>query len=361
MSDRDAPDSLLYKRIWLTKPFPRRATDADLNTMTDDSAATTDERLKREARDWVMRLSSGSVTAADAAELHRWRATSRAHRKAFAEANHLWDLATQSAVQAVEQGALATWPQLASRLPARLDRRVFLGGALAASAAGAAYLAVNPPLHLWPAITEFTADVRTSTGQQRNMVTAGGAAIELNTNTSMNLPPATGLTDRIELVSGEAAFTTSGTARPVIVLAGDGRSETRGAQFNVRYDGPNVQVTCVDGTVLVSCGGQTTTLSPRQQVSYDHRGLGRSAEIDPGVITAWREGLLVFRNDPLQRVIDEVNRYRSGKIIVMNEELGQKLVFASFRLDRLDEFVPRIAKVFGAGVRAFPAGIIVLS
>jgi transmembrane sensor len=324
--------------------------------MTNDSAAKIDEDLKHEARDWVMRLSSGAVTAADAAALNRWRATSRAHRKAFAEANRLWDMATHSAIEALAEGAPA-----ARATPAALDRRFFLGGAVAASAAGAVYLAIRPPLHLWPAVAEFAADVRTNTGQQRKVV-AGGAAIELNTKTSMNFPPATSAADRIELVAGEAAITTPAVAsRPVMVLAADGRSVTDGGQFNVRYDSPEVQVACLDGTVQVYCGGEMVTLTPRQKVSYGYGRLGTMVEIDPDVITAWRQGLLVFRNDPLERVVEEVNRYRPGRIIVMNEELGRKLVFASFRLDRLDEVVPRVAKVFGARVRTFPAGIVVLS
>jgi transmembrane sensor len=333
--------------------------------MTDDSAAKIDEHVKREARDWVLRLSSGAVTAADAMALNSWRATSRAHRQAFAEANRLWNMATQSAIEVIAEGAPAAWAHPASHPRAGLDRRFFLGGALAASAAGAAYLAIRPPLHMWPAVAEFVADVRTNTGQQRNVVIDGGAAIELNTNTSMNFPPTTGGADRIELIAGEVAITTSAVgSRPMVVLAADGRSVTSGAQFNVRYDSTEVQVTCLDGTVQVDCGGGSVMLRQRQQVSYGEGRLGRLgriAEIDPEVITAWREGLLVFRNDPLQRVIDEVNRYRPGKIIVMNEELGRKLVFASFRLDRLDEVVTRVANVFGAQVRTFPAGIVMLS
>jgi transmembrane sensor len=331
------------------------------NAMSDDCAARIDESLKREARDWVMRLSCGPVTAADAAAVKSWRATSRAHRKAFAEANRLWDMATLGAVEAVRDGAPAVWARQDLQARRTLHRRAFLGGSFAASAAGAAYLAVRPPLHLWPAVFELAADVRTTTGEQRH-VTVGGAAIELNTNTSMNLPPATNDADRVELVEGEAAITTAAVAsRPVTVLAADGRSMASGAEFNVRYDGNEVRVTCLTGTVRVSCGADTVSLTKNQQVSYGHGRLGDVAEIDSGIVTAWREGLLVFRNDPLTRVVEEVNRYRPGRIIVMNSELGRKLIFASFRLDRLDEVVTRVEKVFGARVRTLPGGVVILS
>ena len=257
--------------------------------------------------------------------------------------------------------APVTWAQQDLHAHRRLDRRAFLGGALAASAAGAAYLAVRPPLRLWPALFEVVADVRTTTGEQRQ-VTVGSAAIELNTNTSMNLKPPINGADQVELVAGEAAFTASGAAsRPVTVLAADGRSMASGAQFNVRYDGEEVRVTCLEGAVQVSCGADTVSLTAKQQVSYGDGRLGEITEIDPAVVTAWRQGLLVFRNDPLTRVVDEVNRYRQGRIIVMNSELGRKQIFASFRLDRLDEVVTRVQKVFGARVRTLPGGIVILS
>ena len=344
------------------KRRPRHGMTTGQSFMTDDRVAMVDEKVRREARDWVIRLSSGDLTAAEAAELNHWRAASGANRKAFAEANRLWEMATQSASEAIAEGASAAWVQPASKPGAGVDRRFFLGGALAASAAGAAYLAVRPPLHLWPTLAEFAADVLTSTGQQRDVVTDGGAAITLNTNTSLNFSRATAEADHIELVAGEAEITAPAAAsRAVMVSAADGHSLASSAQFNVRYDGPDVQVTCLDGTVRVYCGDSMVTLMRRQQVPYGRGKVGAVSEIDPEVITAWRAGLLVFRNDPLRHVIDEVNRYRPGKIIVMNEQLGRKLVFASFRLDRLDEVVPRIAKVFGANVRALPAGIVLLS
>jgi transmembrane sensor len=111
--------------------------------MSEDCAEI-DPNLKREARDWVMRLSCGPVTAADAAALNRWRATSRAHRRAFAEANRLWDIATLSAAEAVGEGARSVWMRQDMLARRGLNRRALLGGAIAASTAGVAYLAVRP-------------------------------------------------------------------------------------------------------------------------------------------------------------------------------------------------------------------------
>ena len=77
-------------------------------------------------------------------------------------------------------------------------------------------------------------------------------------------------------------------------------------------------------------------------------------------MTAWQQGLLIFRDVPLARVIDEVNRYRPGRIIVVDPRLGRREVVADFRLDRLDAVVEFVAQVMKAPVRSLPGGIVLL-
>jgi transmembrane sensor len=59
-------------------------------------------------------------------------------------------------------------------------------------------------------------------------------------------------------------------------------------------------------------------------------------------------------------VIAEINRYRRGKIILMDANLGRLPLDATFRLDRIEEAVDKIAHVFGARVKALPGGIVLL-
>jgi transmembrane sensor len=49
-----------------------------------------DDRLKSEAHDWIVRLTSGSATIADAKALNAWCEISPSHAQAFAEAKDLW-------------------------------------------------------------------------------------------------------------------------------------------------------------------------------------------------------------------------------------------------------------------------------
>jgi transmembrane sensor len=325
-----------------------------------DHRSTEREALKRQAVEWLTLLSSGEVTQADAEALKRWCGESQAHAEAFAEANLLWDVlgpaAQNVAARRSVQDARLALPK------ALLGRRSFLGASAAtATAAAAGCLIAWPPLGLWPSISELMAEYRTVTGQQRQLAMAGGATVEMNTQTSLNIGTSVGGADRIELIAGEAVVTTGGTtARPIVVSAADGRTSAGDAKFDVRLDGSSVCVTCLGGSVDVEQRGSVATISEKQQVTYGKDGLGRVLSVDPAVVTSWRAGVLVFRRELLSRAVEEINRYRPGRIILVDASLGGRRIDASFRLDRVEDIVPQIERVFGARARVLPGGVVLL-
>ncbi len=71
--------------------------------------------------------------------------------------------------------------------------------------------------------------------------------------------------------------------------------------------------------------------------------------------------MLIFRHEPLRRVIDEVNRYRRGRIVVLDDTLGNRDVVANFHLDRIDEVVEHVVQTFGAHATFLPGGVVLLA
>jgi transmembrane sensor len=231
-----------------------------------------------------------------------------------------------------------------------------------ASVGAAAYLLARPPLELWPSFAELTADYRTGVGERRQVTLSDDISVEMNTRTSV-VVPRTGM-QAIELISGEIAVTTgsgpSTPSRSVSIIAGNGRTSGSRAAFDVRYDGGKAFAACFEGEILVECGGARATLKARQQIAYADAGLSDIVSTDGRAIAAWREGLLVFENQPLSQVISEINRYRRGRIILMNEDVGRLPLDATFRLDRIDEIVPEISHLFDLKIRALPGGVVLL-
>lgn len=316
------------------------------------------EALKREAWTKLLHVTSGHASKADLAALKLWCAQSPRHAEAFAQVSGRWRVFGK-AIENVAQAEPALGTETHARTRAPIGRRAFLVGALGASAAGAAVMIARPPMELWPSLGEFAADYRTATGERRRIALAERASVDMNTRTSLNVRAGSGGGDQIELIGGEAAFATR--SRPVEVIAGSGRAWADNAQFSIRRNGSDICVTCLDGSVDIRQDGRSATLQKKQQVVYDDRSLGQVQSADPVTVTAWREGELLFQNEPLARVVDEINRYRPGRIILVNEALGQRRFTAQFRLDRLDVVITQLKATFGARVVSLPGGVVLVS
>lgn len=328
-------------------------------TMTMDERHVPHEALRRQAKDWVVHIATGEATQADLRALERWRAESPLHAEAYAQACQLWGMLGSPLEVAARSRKLAATVRIPG-MSRPIGRRAFLGGTLAASAAVAAgVMIVRPPLELWPSFSEFGADYRTGVGEQRKIALSDSASIEMNTRTSLNLRENAAETDTIELIMGEAAVSTG--KRSVAVRAAAGRISATNAQFTVRCDGSNVRVVCLAGSIEVDYQGRVATVRSREQVAYAAHNLGPIAAIDPEIAVGWRDGLLIFQDEPLSHVIEEVNRYRSGRIVLMNTALGERRISARFKLARLDAVLTQFREVFGAKVTPLGGGIILLT
>jgi transmembrane sensor len=316
------------------------------------------EALRREAWTRLLQLTSGHASKADVAALKVWCAQSPRHAEVFAQVSGRWRVLGAAIENIAQTGRpMRAGADASARAP--IGRRALLVGALGASAAGAAIMITRPPMGLWPSLGEFAADYRTVTGERRRIALDARASLDMNTRTTLNVRAASGGGDQIELIGGEAAFATR--SRPVEVLAGNGRAWADDAQFSVRRNDSDICVTCLEGFVHVQQEGRSATLRKRQQVIYDDRSFGHVQNIDPTLVTAWREGELLFQNEPLARVIEEVNRYRPGRIILVNEALGQRRFTAQFKLDRLEVVITQLKATFGARVVSLPGGVVLVS
>ena len=303
--------------------------------------------IQQEAQAWVVRLESGQVTERDAQVFRHWCARSRAHANAFAEARAVWG-AMAPAARAVKRAA--------QKPPASHARRALLGGAVAASLG---LLVLRPPTDLWPVVTGLGADYATGTGEQRALALDGGVQVQMNTQTRLDAAPVQDGTAALVLLAGEAEFQAGlrGPAR-VRVQAGDGSVSAASARFNIRLFGQEACVTCLAGRLRVAQNGNDAELAAGEQLRYRPEHFGITRAVAASEVSAWRHRLLVFKQSTLAEVVDEVNRYRPGKLILNGEALKQTRVQASFSLDRLDDVIALIQDAYGARVTRLPGGIV---
>jgi transmembrane sensor len=315
--------------------------------------------LEQEAHAWIRRLMSGEASAADAAALRRWCGRSPAHAAAFSEASQFWEAfgSAGESLRSDERGSNEHRHPAAAH--ALIGRRALLGGALAASAAGITI--VRPPLGLWPSLSELRADFRTGAGEQRQIAVADGVSVEMNTRTSISIAAGDD-SGAVELIAGEASFKTPDRrSQSFTVIAAGGTTSTISARFDVRVAGTSACITCLADEVQVEHRGRTVALKPRQQVTYGENGLGNEVMIDPAIVSAWQQGLMIFHMTPLIDVIEELNRYRPGHIVLLNSELGRSPVNGRFRVDQPDEALAQIERAFGVRRRILPGGLVLLT
>ena len=260
--------------------------------------------------------------------------------RAFEECKALWHLLQPAAE--------------ATQAPRRFGRRAFLGGAVAASAA---FLLVRGTIP--GGFSGLGADYITEVGQQRRVEPADGLSLELNTQTRINQRSVDEGVQGFELVSGEVEVQTA--RLPMAMQAGGGWLRASRARFNLRNLDQQVCVTCLDGAVEVEVEGRSLRLEPGQQLTYDAQQVGTVQSVDTAAVMNWRQQVLVFNGATLSQMIDEINRYRPGMLLLLNRELGQRRVQARFSLDQLAGVGALIRDAYGVKCTELPGGVVVLS
>lgn len=303
--------------------------------------ATPQDRLQSEAQDWLILLTSGRATVADARALRQWCAQSPEHARAFEQSKLLW----QQLQPAAER----------LQAPRHLGRRAFLGGAIAASAAFLLIRGTVPG-----GFSGLGADYITEVGEQRRVDLADGVSLELNTQTRINRRDSVDGARNFELLSGEVEVLTRAQA-PLKVQAGAGWLSASQARFNLRNIDQSVCITCLDGTLQVDVQGRSIRLESGQQLTYDAGQVSAPRAVDTSAVIAWRQQVLVFNDATLATVIDEINRYRPGMLLLLNSELGKRKVQARFSLDQLAGVALLIRDAYGAKCTELPGGVVVLS
>ncbi|MEP9360985.1 FecR domain-containing protein [Sphingomonas sp. KR3-1] len=315
--------------------------------------------LAREAREWIDCVSAPEATRADTDAMLLWRARSPDHAEALRDAVRLHRRMRGARDAMRSEPAFAHLLQVAP--PAKkpvLARRAFLGGALAASVGGV--LLVRPPLGLWPSFAELRADYRTAPGEQRTLQLAQGLSVELNTRTSVARRQDSAA-HRLALISGEVAVDAARPGMPAVIETAAAEARSGEGRFSVRLADSGTCVTCFAGTVEVADRRTgRLQLDSGQQVVVGDAGLGAVAAVDTRQVEAWRRGELVFTDRPLGEVVEEINRYRSGRIILTNAALGRIPVNAVFRLGAMDRALAQIQAVSRASARHLPGGIVLL-
>lgn len=278
------------------------------------------------ALEWFLRMQSGETTQAERLAHARWLADADAHRQEYRKLEGLWadfDAIPRPVIEPVDRG-----------------RRRFLVGASAGLAASLAGVAIWQGGYLGG-----LGDFSTGTGEQRTIRLADGSEVTLDADSAIDV----GFDEqarRVHLLQGRAFFDVAADkARPFSVEASKGIATALGTRFSVHRREASVTVDVEESTVsVVAPDASTVVLNAPESLSYSQHGVARMGAIDTEVAAAWRHGKLIFEDQPLGQVIEDVNRYRRGAIRIYGDGLQGLRVSGIFDMANPDGVLETITR-----------------
>jgi len=296
--------------------------------------------IREAAAEWAVLLADDALDDAQQQALQQWLQADARHAEALAFARRTWSaLGGLPADKPLRRRALPVAPELARhpRRYARLRR----WGAAACLALLLGGLGLNQSERL---LLPLLADHRTASGEVRSLTLADGSEVTLDSASAIRLDYSAGQR-RIELLAGAAIFQVAPQAdRPFVVEAAGGSTQALGTRFVVQREaGAGALVGVLEHAVQVTAADQQRRLQEGDSLRYDAAGL-HDAVLDLQRVTSWQRGLLVFDRQPLGQVIEQLNRYRPGYILIGSDAIAQREVSGVFRLDGLDDALATLTR-----------------
>ena len=296
--------------------------------------------IREAAAEWAVLLANDALDEGQQQALQRWLQADARHAEALAFAQRTWAaLGSLPAAKPSRRRALPATPDLARhpRRHARL-RRWEVAACLALLLGG---LGLNQSERL---LLPLLTDHRTASGEVRSLTLADGSEVTLDSASAIRVDYSVGQR-RIELLAGAAIFQVAPQAdRPFVVEASGGSTQALGTRFVVQREaGTGALVGVLEHAVQVTAADQQRRLQEGDSVRYDAAGL-HDVALDLQRATSWQRGLLVFDRQPLGQVIEQLNRYRPGYILIGSDAIAQREVSGVFRLDGLDDALATLTR-----------------
>ena len=327
------------------------------------------EAASEDAIAWLLRLQAADAVEADWLALQAWLDAAPENRAAYDRAERVSHELTASAaglLQGLNDPArsplaqprrpVAPRRESAGRRPFRAAPWRAVGGLAAAAAALVLFVAVRPEP---PAPAQVYQTVK---GENRMLALADGSRVHLNSGSRIAVR-----LDRkgrhVELTDGEAAFDVAHDPdRPFLIAAGERDIRVIGTEFDVLRHQGRLRVTVRRGVVSVQSPEGAVRAEPimlRAGDELEHRPGSRLwtvRRVDPDAAFAWRNGDLVYRDQRLDEVVDDLNRYLPTPVRVEGEAAALRFS-GVLRIDGEDEMVRRLQAFLPIAADHGPNGV----
>ncbi|WNO08674.1 FecR family protein [Teredinibacter sp. KSP-S5-2] len=327
--------------------------------VSKNSPEVEEQQIIDEASEWLLRLDEDATNHWDAWQL--WMEKDDRHPVVFHKMMKMWGMASdldEALIQRLEskneRNNVVNLTDVET--PPRFSGRWF---ALAASV----LLAVAIPL-VWlqqkpepklvkndPVIQSY----HTQVAEHSRIQLDDGSVVQLGANSVMEVM-FSALERHIFLHSGEALFTVAkDPKRPFIVESEQRAVRAIGTIFNINLNQNEMEVVVVEGIVRVESEKVKEELSGLPQVKRLYQGdsividvtgkLGDVAKVDPIEKIRWQDGYFSYLDQPLGKVVGDLNRYSEEKII-LDSGASAFLYTGSVYNDRIQDWLNALTEIY---------------
>ncbi len=317
-------------------------------------------QAEKEAVAWFTRM-NGRPSRADKQSFLAWQHLHPGNEAAFRVINALWSSSIAPGAEIAREEASSLAGHL-SRIEERRKRRQSSSKALIGTLAimallGGSWIWLEKP-SIWQ---DLNADYVSARGERRQIVLNDGSTVLLDADTAIDVH----LDDavrQIRLLRGTAYFEVKPSNIPFIVEAAHGRSKVLGTAFDVALKDAGVEVTLEHGSLRVEVpnASEQVVLKPGEAVGYNDKGLSTPHNVEIGDALSWHEGRFVFNNTTLKDVLQKIERYREGRIIVVGSDLGARRISGSFSLDDTNAALSSLQTSVGFTMRKLSEHLVVI-
>jgi len=261
--------------------------------VTDAGYIDLERAAMREASEWLARLRAEDCSAKDRQGFSDWLAKSERNGPAFERATSLFDN-----VGAIEDrwprdyGATADEDE-AREQPARSRRAFLIGAGVAATAAGGIG---------WQAA--LAGGIETGFGERRTLNLKDGSVVQLDSETAIREPWLE--TRALDLQRGRISLKTSKAESEFRINAGRYLVRGEAMDADLSLQAGDLIVSILQGSALIERdGAKAVRLGTGQRLLPT----GLVDEPPMAMLTAWRQGRLIFSDTSLADACGELNRY----------------------------------------------------
>ncbi len=182
-------------------------------------------------------------------------------------------------------------------------------------------------------------------GMRSSITLSDGTLVWLNAGSSLKYPVPFEESKRQVELSGEAYFSVKkNKTKPFIVSAADINIKVLGTSFNCSAypDEDNIETALVEGNIEISGKNEENKfmMTPGELATFTkNKNKIEITKANLDKYTAWKSGRLLFRDDPMDKVLEKLSRWYNVEFQVEDKEILDYIYSATFTEESLDQML----------------------